>query len=128
MPLDDRFSLKRILTEKGFKASVAEWMVTNLRPYQGGFIWRFHLPGIESMIDDYFKRDLWPIVNSEENQVDVRLVRAAESDRWSAKEKDKFQSIVGQGRGHVLENAGHWLHVDNMPGLQLMLMNHLIKI
>ena len=128
MPLDDRFGLKKILVDKGFKTSVAEWMITNLRPHQGGFIWRFHLPGIEEMIADYYKRDMWPIVERINNPVDVRIVRASKSDRWSTSELNNFNKLNGSGRAHLLEKAGHWLHVDNMPGLQMMLMKNLSEI
>ena len=128
MPLDNRYSLKSILMAKGFKTSVAEWMITNLRPHQGGFVWRFNLPGIEEMIGDYYQRNMWPIVENAQSKTDMRLVRASESDRWSPSESRRFDLIQSKGKGHVLDKAGHWLHVDNMPGLQMMLMEHLIHL
>ena len=128
MPLDDRFSLKRILINKGFKESVAEWMITNLRPHQGGFVWRFNLAGIEEMIADYYTRDMWPHIEKSNSNTDIRLIKAAESDRWSPSESNRFQALEATGRGLVLDNAGHWLHVDNMPGLQMLLMKNMVQL
>lgn len=49
--------------------------------------------------------------------------------RWSEKAIQKLAQL-DRGPGgavqiHVLENAGHWLHVDNPKGLTALLLAHL---
>ena len=49
--------------------------------------------------------------------------------RWSERAIHKLAQLDrgpgGPVQVHVLENAGHWLHVDNPKGLMTLLMSHI---
>jgi pimeloyl-ACP methyl ester carboxylesterase len=69
---------------------------------------------------------------------DIGIVRAKKSDRWypeilsRLEETVQANTIPRQNVGtlsyHVLENAGHWLHVDNPNGLIEILAPSLVRI
>lgn len=121
MPLPRRDAIVGILTGAGFTVGLAQWMTTNLRPSDTGFIWRFDLDGIEALLRDYARADAWPWLASPARRARVDVVRAARSDRWSEAELARFAGVP-RLRLHVLPDAGHWLHVDNPDGLHALLV------
>jgi pimeloyl-ACP methyl ester carboxylesterase len=80
-----------------------------------------------------FKRlDFWSLLEHPPPGVDIHIVRAANSDRFSRRELDALAGIQrgnasGDGRVHVhvLPDAGHWLHVENPEGLLEMISHPL---
>jgi len=89
-----------------------------------GFVWRFDLDAISELMADYFRIDLWPVLESEAVCPDVRVVVAEQSDRWAPENRARLEELVKKAphvRLHVVPNAGHWLHVDN-PGFLIELL------
>ena len=72
-----------------------------------------------------FKRlGYWDLLQSPPEGVNIHIVRAANSDRFSRTELEQLEGVgkgnaSGEGRVHVhvLPDAGHWLHVENPEGL-----------
>lgn len=121
VPLPDRETLTATLDRNGLDA-LAGWMSTNLRRgAAGGYVWRVDLEAIGEMLDDYWRQDLWPFVLNPPPGLDVHLVRAVNSDRWSPAEIARSENLGLGGHLHLLEDAGHWLHVDNPHGLARLL-------
>ena len=109
-PLPDR-DLRRHLP--GFSRAITRWMTTNLRRTSEGLVWRFDLDCVEELLADYFQLDAWGLVTP-----DTTLVRAGRSERWDDEDLSRFQA---HPRRHVLEDAGHWVHVDDPAGLAALL-------
>ncbi len=86
-------------------------MTTNLRPTEGGFVWRFDLDAVVEMLEDYGRQDLRPVVRAA--PMEVRLLRAGRSDRWAPEDAALATD--------VLPDAGHWVHVDDPAGLAELL-------
>ena len=122
-PLPSRQSLVTLLMQAGFTEGLSRWMTTNLTAVEGGYDWRFHLDGIESMIMDYFKQDLWHLVELAQFS-DVYVLRAKNSDRWTEKMMSRLQNSLAQLI--ILPDSGHWVHVDNPEGLMMILETHVI--
>lgn len=122
MPLPRRESIVEILTERGFSPMLGQWMTTNLRGTDAGFVWRFDLDGVEAMLRDYAGVDAWPWLASPTRRARVDVVRAERSERWSDAELARFAAAPQDVRLHVLPDAGHWLHVDNLEGLLALLL------
>mmetsp|Transcript_48377 Transcript_48377/g.122134 ORF Transcript_48377/g.122134 Transcript_48377/m.122134 type:complete len:401 (+) Transcript_48377:213-1415(+) len=119
MPLTNRKILLSYLAEKGFSASVAQWVATNLRPTSHNrslLQWTFDLNGIAEMYDSYEESDLWPIITNRPAGLDIDFVRAEKSTfRWAGPEQ---KVIENHNCGvYTLLDAGHWVHHDNLDGL-----------
>lgn len=124
MPLPRRDSVVSLLTQAGFGAGLAQWMTTNLRATDAGFVWRFDLVAIEEMLLDYARTSAWPWLLSSDRRARVDVVRAGRSDRWPDAELARFATVshLKGLRLHTLPNAGHWVHVDNPDGLHELLL------
>jgi pimeloyl-ACP methyl ester carboxylesterase len=123
-PAAERTQVVAELMAQGLSSGTSNWLATNLAREPQGFVWRFNLDAIYELMLDYFRVDLWPVLESESTDSDFRVVVAERSDRWAPENRARLQSLVEHRASthlHVVPNAGHWLHVDN-PGFLLELM------
>lgn len=88
--------------------------------------------GAAAMFASFKRLDFWDLLQNPPPGVDIHIVRAANSDRFSQRELDALKGIQrgdasGNGRVHVhvLPDAGHWLHVENPEGLLKMISHPL---
>mgnify|MGYP001026021270 FL=1 len=126
MPVVKRSVVKEHLIEKGATTMMAQWMTTNLSRTLEGFVWRFHMDGIEELLQDYFQTDLWYTLEYPNPQMTTHLVRALQSDRWDAESIERLEDL-GADQYHTLD-AGHWVHVDNPTGLLALLKDTVLPI
>jgi pimeloyl-ACP methyl ester carboxylesterase len=125
-PAADRAHVVAELMGEGLSSGTSNWLATNLQRNAEGFVWRFNLDAIYELMLDYFRVDLWPILESGAADSDFRVVVAERSDRWAPENRARLEAMVEAARGaetavrghgtvelHVVPNAGHWLHVDN---------------
>jgi esterase len=123
-PASERTHVVSELVAQGLSSGTANWLATNLVRDAAGFVWRFNLDAIYELMLDYFRVDLWPVLESGSAAVDFRVVVAERSDRWAPENRARLRGLVELAPAtklHVVPNAGHWLHVDN-PGFLLELM------
>jgi len=122
-PLAQREDVVTILRAQGFSEGLARWMTTNLRRSADGYVWRFELPAVQEMIADYFRQDLWPVLDHPGPHLHIDVVRAARSERWRPAELERFAALPADGpvRLRLLPDSGHWVHVDNPEGLHALL-------
>lgn len=99
---------------RGFTHSLAEWLAMNLVRTEELFRLRLDLSAIRALIDDYFVKDLWPALEQLSCRVD--LVIGGRSTVFDQEELTRARTVAEGSEGrvhiHVLEQAGHWLHVD----------------
>ena len=123
-PAAERASVIAELMAQGLSSGTANWLATNLERTADGFVWRFNLDAINELMLDYFRVDLWPVLESGPTDSDFRVVVAERSDRWAPENRARLEALVAKSdraKLHVVPNAGHWLHVDN-PAFLLELM------
>jgi pimeloyl-ACP methyl ester carboxylesterase len=125
-PLARRGEVLGMLVARGLSRPLASWMSTNLvRSEAGGYVWAFDLDGIRAMIADYWARDFFPFLETRvaaQVGAEFDFVRAANSDRWTEEDQARLASLAASPalRYRILEEAGHWLHVDNPEGLSAL--------
>lgn len=124
-PLASRQDLANHLHPAGIDAPVVQWLQTNLHAADGGYRWKFDLDGVGRLLDSYYATDSWPRLRQCPPQVQVLVVRAGRSDRWTPPVLAGFAQLPAQVRLRELPNAGHWLHVDDPAGLAALLVPHL---
>lgn len=95
---------------QGHSRAIAEWLAMNLARVPEGFRVRTNLALIRSLLDDYFTRDLWSVVDRSQARVD--LVIAGRSEVFNADEIARARAHGGNVHAHVMPKAGHWVHVD----------------
>jgi pimeloyl-ACP methyl ester carboxylesterase len=116
MPLPRREQVVSELAARGFTPGLAQWMTTNVRMTDAGFVWKFDLDAIEEMLRSYADEDLWPWIVEPSRAARLDVVRAERSERWPDVELARFEGVPRLAL-HVLPDAGHWVHVDNPDGL-----------
>lgn len=123
VPVESRAAASAELARQGIPTSVAGWMATNLVPSGAGYAWHFDLGALEALLLDYWRTDGYALLRALPQRLAVHQVRAADSDRWPPRERADLAREVASGRvvEHVLEGAGHWLHIDNPGGLLALL-------
>ncbi|KAJ4978097.1 hypothetical protein NE237_008877 [Protea cynaroides] len=109
----------------GFSKSLSEWIGSNLKKSGESETWAFDLQGAVDMFNSYREKSYWSLLEHPPKGLQVAIVRAENSDRWSTDEIQRLETLAAQKRNgsegivsvHVLPNSGHWVHVDNPKGL-----------
>jgi esterase len=115
------------LVKQGYGEGIAQWMAINLEPAEGRYRWRLDFAAMEEMLRDFFVTDLWSVVEDPPEGVEIRFVKATESDTL---EEDTAERI--EAAGHASERCflhrlpgGHWLNTDNPDGVLDLLVRYL---
>lgn len=107
------------LERSGFDRRTADWMATNLKPTEDGYRWRLDFAALEALLRDFLRTDLWGVVERLPPDVDLRVVRATQSDVIPEAAVLRFEAI-GRATGRVFVDpirGGHWLNADNPDAL-----------
>jgi esterase len=114
----DRAEFIAYVHEHGHSRAIAEWLAMNLERSEGGFRLRTDLQLIRALLDDYFQRDLWEVLERSTARVD--LVVGGRSRVWGPSELARARELAARRpdglRVHLLPQAGHWVHVDDPAG------------
>lgn len=130
-PAAERGQVVAELMGQGLSSGTSNWLATNLQRAPEGFVWRFQLDAIYELMLDYFRVDLWPVLESQTADSDFHVVVAELSDRWAPENRARLESLSNASRErgtvalHVVPQAGHWLHVDNPAFLLELMASHL---
>ncbi|MDH3655658.1 MAG: alpha/beta fold hydrolase [Myxococcales bacterium] len=114
------------LIDAGQPKGIAQWLAMNLRRTDDGAR-RFgpELSVIRELIEDYARTDCWDIVETPPPGCSLGLVIGAESTAFSPADRERAERIAKrnpQVAVHLVEGAGHWVHVD-APDALLALLN-----
>ena len=114
------------LRREGLAVDVAHWMATNLELAADRYRWRFDLDDMEELLDDFFRRDLWDVVERPPDPTRIHFVRGSESDVMSSSEYLRARELGAMERVFVHEiHGGHWLHRDNPEALLALVAKNL---
>ncbi len=121
----DRNAFTSWAMERGVSRPVAMWLAMNVRPVPNTTVYRFRLDmaSIRAMVEDYFTRDLWPVLESPPGEMHTHLVVGGSSDVVDEADRERSRS---QPRTtlDVIEGAGHWVHVDAPDALREIVLRH----
>ena len=113
------------VTEAGQPAPIAQWLAMNLRRTDdGGRSFGPSLGVIEELLADYAEADLWDVVESPPPFATLDFVIGGKSNVFSKEDLARLSSIAereSQVSAHVVEEAGHWVHVDSVDALVSLL-------
>ncbi len=113
------------VVETGQPPPIAQWLAMNLRRTDdGGRAFGPDLRVIRNLIEDYARTDSWNLVEALPDECTLDLVIGGRSDVFSASDRARIQRIAGQDSRvsvHVIEQAGHWVHIDATDTLVTLL-------
>ncbi|XP_077232093.1 uncharacterized protein LOC143866504 [Tasmannia lanceolata] len=124
------------MCELGFSKSLSEWIGSNLKKTGEHMSWAFDLQGAVDMFNSYREKCYWSLLEHPPKGLEITVVQAENSDRWSPDVLQRLKILADKGEGpgkgkvllHVLPNSGHWVHVDNPKGLLEIIAPKIISI
>jgi esterase len=113
-PFDTREQAESALMAHGFVRPVARWMTTNLAQTDGRWRWTFDLNGLDDLLADFFRTDLWKVVEEPPGELQLHFVKAVESSVLSEADCERIEAAAAAtGRVHLHRvQGGHWLNMD----------------
>lgn len=128
----DRRAFLAHVREAGFSEALARWLSQSLDPLgddpSDGYEFGLDLDRIRTLLDDYFARDLWPVIDPPRPGLAAHLVVGARSEVFGPEALEETRRLAARHEGvrlHVIEGAGHWVHVDAPDALMDVLREHL---
>jgi pimeloyl-ACP methyl ester carboxylesterase len=120
-PHPTREAFTAAVTAAGHPAPIAQWLAMNLRRDADGLRFKLDLDVIRALLDDYFARDLWPVIETPPGALRVHLVIGGRSSVFDAAERQRAERRAATPDARVsvtvCPTAGHWVHVDDPDGL-----------
>jgi esterase len=120
--LPERFETRDAFVEyiekQGVERPIAMWLAMNVRqaPDGEGYVMRVDVPALRALLDDYFSRDLWSVLENPARTTKIHLVAGGKSNVLDTGERALAQRVAVQWPNttwlHVIPEAGHWIHVD----------------
>jgi pimeloyl-ACP methyl ester carboxylesterase len=107
----DRASFVRAVESAGMSPVVAGWLAMSVRPGEGGHRLQLDLPALRSLLDDYWRTDFWPELERHDARRTLHVVAADQSPVLSEADRARLAANPNV-RLHIIERAGHWLHID----------------
>ncbi len=95
------------------------WVRAGSGSSSGGLLWSIDPEVMEALIRDYFRHDLWPIVDAPPPGLSVHIVRALGSSVLNAAAAARIRRAgarTGRVALHDVE-GGHWVNVENPAAL-----------
>lgn len=103
--------------QAGLSEGIALWLAMNLEQRGEQFVVKLDLHAIHALLDDYFRLDLWEVLERPPGRVCFEVVVGGRSRVFSEEERERLSRLAQASPDrmtvHVLPEAGHWLHVDD---------------
>lgn len=117
----DRDAFVAHVKDAGSGNALASWLAQSLDRTDDGFTFGLDMTRIRALLDDYFERDLFPVIDPPPDLLDVHLIVGGKSSVWSPEDRERGRALAASYPSrvhfHVLEEADHWVHVDDPEGL-----------
>ena len=113
------------LTRAGQPEPIAQWLAKNLRRTEDGeSTFGPDLDAIRDLIESYAQADLWNVIEALPAGCTLDVVIGGRSLAFSELDRERIAEVAERDSRvsvHILENAGHWVHVDSADALVALL-------
>jgi len=119
-PLASREAFFAHAQDHGLSRAITDWLAMNVRREGDVFRLRLDLAVLSTLLDDYFSADLWPVLEDPQSSAQLRVVLGGRSTTVPADVRARLEALTERAPWlsvRVLEQAGHWVHVDDPDGL-----------
>lgn len=103
------------LRAQGFSDAMTSWLAMNLTPDAGAFRLRTDVDAIRAMLDDYFARDLWHVLEAPPARLHALVLVGGRSPALDDDDRARLARATEacpRVRAVTLAEADHWVHVD----------------
>lgn len=126
---NDRKVIARVLQEEQqLDVGLALWLTSSMTKTESeGWTWGFDVSVVNDLMPEFGSQDflgkLQHLALSEDQGLKqrVHLVRGGKNTGWTIELISKLQDLSKRSNGrfhmHTLPKAGHWVHVDDLPGM-----------
>lgn len=120
-----REAFVQAVTEAGQPEPIAQWLAMNLRRTDDGArLFGPDLAAIGDLIEDYAATDRWDVVEALPEGATLDFVVGGRSSVFSTSDRARLAEVARRDSRvavHVIEEAGHWVHVDTPDALVSLL-------
>lgn len=110
----------------GYPTGLAQWLAINLEATDGGYRWRLDWDVMEEMLRDFFRTELWDVVEQPPAGTELHIVKATESSSLDGEAEARVEAAAAGGRVHLHRlEGGHWINTDNPEGVLRLLVERL---
>lgn len=123
----DRGAFTTWIEERGVSRPTAMWLAMNVRPipHTTRFVFRVDVAGINEMLRDYFRLDLWDVLEGAgESSMRSHLIVGGRSSIVDDADRERAKRCP-QTTLDVIEEADHWVHVDAPDALRALVLGYL---
>ena len=127
----DRNAFTSWIEERGVSRPTAMWLAMNVRPIASTtrFVFRIDVAGIREMLLDYFRVDLWDVLEGEgegqaERPMQSHLIVGGRSSIVDDADRERARRCPHTTLD-VIEEADHWVHVDAPDALRSLVLGYL---
>lgn len=125
-PTASRNEFVRKAQESGLSQGIAMWLAMNLERRGEQFVVKLDLDAIHALLEDYFRLDLWEVLERPPGRVHFDVVLGGKSRVFSEAEKAHVRELARELPERItvydLPEAGHWLHVDDPAAVTRILL------
>jgi len=106
---------------RGQPLAIAQWLAMNLERGEHGVRFGLDLAAIRALLDDYFSRDLWSVLEHPRSHIVV--INGGRSDVFDEQDLARLGTVVSDRvEVHVVAQAGHWVHAEAPDELQRIMI------
>jgi pimeloyl-ACP methyl ester carboxylesterase len=128
----DRNAFTAWIEERGVSRPTAMWLAMNVRPIPNTtrFVFRVDVAGINEMLADYFRVDLWDVLEGEgtppgtDRPMESHLIVGGRSSIVDDADRARAKRCPHTTLD-VIEEADHWVHVDAPDALRTLVVGYL---
>jgi esterase len=115
----DRDEAVARLVDHGIEDGIARWLTTNLVWREDAYRWRLDPDDMEAMLLDFYRTDLWPMVEEPRPGLSLHFVRATGSSVLGAEAIGRIRAAGERTHQVFLHEVqgNHWLNADNPAAL-----------
>jgi pimeloyl-ACP methyl ester carboxylesterase len=110
----------------GIAPGIAQWLAMNLERRGDALAVKLDLPAVRALLDDYFRLDLWEVLERPPGRVRFDVVLGGRSGVFDAADRARLEALAAREPARVklevLPDAGHWVHVDDPEGVARVLL------
>ena len=124
---DERGEVVAAVRAAGFDVHIADWVATNLVRRSDGYGWKFDLAALDLLLEDFYREDLWSVVDPSVAGREVFFVRATHGSILEADAAARIGRLEADGECVRLIDleGGHWLNMENPDGVLELLVRFL---